>query len=432
MKPVIFLVHTDLITMRRFLLVADELLRLDVSSIFINLTPQSRINTIKLLKNYNNNTNIECHNLCMPLWKRYLHRMISKLFGFRFQKPFSAIDKFQTTEIKERYSPEQLTTFFGFDINIALSSYYKQQKYWWTVNLRHAYQILRNLDPMAVVFSLEALEQTRIILLQCLRMGIPTVSMQHAEGFCAQYKNLPLLADHYISYSPYNTEILRDMGVKENHIHLTGNPDTDRICNVNRASVKHELSQSCRLSFNRRVLLVALRPSYAGTCLSQNIALIELIKKELGGAEDITVLIKPHNSDITANLSLGDYSSNTKNVHIINADIPISNLMSVSHYLLTHMSSCVVEAILLRVIPIVIKSLDGAVWPPWDEYGVFESISAENIPDTIRNVRDGTFHFSCTEDNRSQFINKFRYRVDCKASNRVANKICQIASNYTS
>ena len=426
MNTVAFLVYTDTITILRFIMVAAELATMGVSSTFICLTPRSRTITRQILERECPNMDVPCHNFFLPLWRRILHRMLSRISAFCFRGYSFRLGNVPSKDCRKANEPDILADLFDFNIDVSIGKFCSNQLHWWHVHLKQADGILQSIRPGAVVYDVELVDQIRMVLLQSLRRQIPIISMQHGEGFGEQYLHFPVLADHYIAYSPYNVDKIRSIGVEETRIHLTGNPDTDRLYRLDAAKIRNELETTYGLDLNRTIVLVALRPSYDTVSRHDNTKLIRTIVQELGSDDRFLVLVKPHNSDHVVGLTPLYTTHGSDNVLVLPADFTIAKLIRISHYQLTHMSSCIVEGVLLGLTPIVIASEDGGTWPPWHEHDVYVTIPPESIAETLRQIKSGTLAFRYTDQNREKFVHRFRYRMDDRSSNRVATTIRKI------
>lgn len=425
MKTVLFLVHNDKITIRRFLLVADRLQRSDIKPCFLNLSRNYKaIEEIAKEMQPNFKYNIYQYEnfraayktglLCTKI-KRYL---LLKAWPDREDKAVAISRKSDTIGF------EELLNKLNFNTEAVIKQCYESDIAWWEFNIKLAKDRIRKIKPDCIVYDLEMYVQVRSFLLAAKEEKVPIVSMQHGEGFSHQYSNLPSLADYYIAYSPYNVEKIKALGVEDKNIFLTGIPDTDYIYDYDISKIKEELRCKYGISFDKKIILVALRTANLDSLEDVNSELMEAVAGAFGNDDKFQIVIKPHNVDYMSGIPFSCKNFvRCKNFKIIDSDYPFSKLLKISHYLITHLSCCVVEAAVVNVPTIVVEFPDGGIWPDWNNYKIFNNIPASRLGQTLTEIKNDKYVFKFQEDSRQKFIQRFRFRYDNKSAERIAKAL---------
>ena len=422
MKKVLFLIHQDKITTRRYLLIAQEFYKLKVGSVFLDLT--NKLNRKKIKKQYK--------DLKLTYFPECIHleKIITKL---------SLIDTKSSGDVNPSFKYNSLESFnnkpndlekllkqLQFNSSTIIEEYYKKNIDRWDNKVNLYERILNKISPFYIFYDLEIIPDIRIFLLAVLRQKINTVSMQHTEGWGDQYSSLPRFADYYIAYSTYNVEKIKKLGIKDENIYLTGTPDTDIVFNLKTAQIKKELYKKYVLNFDKKIILLALKPSYQ-YYLSKNIDLVNIAYDIFGNDERFYILIKQHPVDIKVNLDITylDGFLLNKKKKFISGDYPISKLFKITDYFITHISSCIVESILLDVKTIVVELEERAIWPDWESYGIYVKLPFIKLGETLTAIKNNEYSHNYSNTAREEFIKRFRFKYDNKAAYRIAKALNQ-------
>lgn len=286
---------------------------------------------------------------------------------------------------------------------------------------------LDDLRPGAVVYDTELLMPFTATVYEAEIRGITTVSMQHAEGWTRQYSKLPLIANRYVAYSPYNQSVLEEMGAKADQIWLTGAPETDVLFQIKPDDVKQELASRFGCDREKRRLLVPLRPNSTETLQKMNRELLEALGHLTSGREWLEVLVKEHPNDYQAGRRVREVVdfSRWPAIKVADSDYSISRLLKASNWILTYKSAVIVEAVLVGLPILVIDDDHNALWPNWNEFNVYESVDFENLARGVDKLLGRNPHICSESDaaNRQRFVNHFRFRFDDQAGKRIASHL---------
>jgi hypothetical protein len=431
MKNVLFLVRKDRISLRRYLLVAKELEKLGINIIFLDLAGNGEIIKEAAKKlNIDNYSRLKIHHFHQPdfpkrllSWKtRMINKISKKAFCYLLENSCSSSSSMQ-------WEMGKLLKQLNFDTVSIVKYFCETNLNNWKLNIRIAQYQIKKSRPDCIVYDLELHDTIRQILYAAKIEDTPVLSMQHGEGFAEQYCNFPRLADYYIAYSPYNVDKIKSLGVEDERIFLTGAPDTDVIFNYDVSKIKKEIQSKYGFQSDRKIILAALRPANNQTFDDTNISLIDTIGRVLGNNEKFDILIKHHSVDYICGISPSYTNNKYENFRIIDSEYPFSKLLKVSNYLITHMSSCIVEAVMMNVPITVIGFDDGGKWPDWASYGVFDTVKMDNLEQVLFNIRDSSLNSNTSEETRDKFIKRFRYKFDNKSAERIAGAINTIINN---
>ncbi len=441
MKTVLFLLRKDKRTVWRYILIAKQLQQLHINICFLDIINkhdiiQECLHDLDIsdfpkyqLHHYNSLSFLPRFYLrCIKIRKR-IFQFVKTVLGRIFKEKNNY---HQTTRCdfhansSEENRIEALLRRGHFSVDTFVKRYYENNFDRWDNYLQISNLYLKKIQPDCVIYDLEMNETIRSFLLAVHRKKIPIVSAQHGEGFGEQYCNLPRLADYYIAYSPYNVEYIRRLQVKDEHIFLTGAPDTDMIYNYNRDAIREELQSKYHFDPKKIIILMALRPSNPPTFGSMNIDLIHTLLKVLGNNDRFDIVIKPHPVDYILGSDFSWDTEKFKNLTIIDSDYPFSKLLAGTHYLITYLSSCIVESTLMNVSTIVIENDDGGAWPSWYKYKVFHEIPLSDFERVLLKIKDNSYIFTVRKGSRQEFIKHFRFKYDNKSAARIAQTLRSI------
>ncbi len=280
-------------------------------------------------------------------------------------------------------------------------------------DLKAARRAINKLKPDLIVYDTELFSVFLSVLFAAKEKEIASVSMQHAEGWTDQYSGLPLLANSYIAYSEYNRQVLLKMGARESDIYVCGAPETDLIFHLDRDSVTSELQNKYKIDSSQRLLLIPLRPNTAETLVAKNIQLLDAVRQVSSQWKDIAVLVKEHPTDFKSGKSILNHYNFEKlpNFFLISPEYPAAKLLKVCHWLLTYKSAVVSEAALLGIPTLLIDENQKAVWPNWEKFEIFKTIQMDQLENTLLEIFEGK-NIAPSPDQRSRFISFFRYKFD--------------------
>ncbi len=425
MKKILFLIRDDIITIRRFLLVAQELNRQKAESIFLDMT-----NGV-LLKKKVKSIFEELKLSYFPEYILFEEIIIEidsiKADKFIFMPAFCKYINTKNSNSKIN-DLEELLKKTKFNSEIVIKEYYKKYVDWWEINLERAIGIIEQLKPGCIIYDLEIGIDIRAFLLSAQIKKVNIFSMQHAEGWADQYSSFPRFADYYIAYSPYNVDVIKKLDVSDKNIFLTGCPDTDIIYNYNITKIKEEIKNKIKINYKKKILLVALKPSNPGY-INENIRLMDTIFAKITNKNEFMILIKPHPIDDGIKLNNSYITEYLKNKEIGNiiTNYAISKLLIISDYFITHISSCIVESILLKVNTIVIQIEESGAWPDWSEYNLYNSVPFSELENSLVEIKNNEYSNKYDKKAWEEFIKRFRYKYDNRAAKRIAGAIANKA-----
>ena len=414
-------------TIRRFLMVADLLADMNIRSFFLGSTSEA----YGLLKKQAQQLGIHRlpYYISPDTFNSYAPEIQVKL---QPAKP-TMEDIFTGFHCSQEYPQNnkvgQLLNLLHINNKSLIGLHIEQELSRFVKNMRSAERLLEEIKPSCIIHDIELPEKNRSIFYTAQQKNISIISMLHGEGNAQQIDKLPVISDYYIAYGFYNYDILRGMGVEENRIFITGVPDTDLVYNYNREEIKKELTDKYNIDFNKKIVLIALRPNVSKAYSDLNTELLGILQDNK--AENLEIVVKQHPVDKYSYVKkdyFNLYKSQHRNMKIIEGDFTISKLYAVSDYFITHKSSAIIEAILQNVSTIVIENND-AEWPDWNRYNIYMPVKIEDITGFLNEIKKGSYDEKAQKqkNNRDKFIRYFRYKFDNQATRRVANTISEIA-----
>ena len=440
MKTVVFLIWSPVHSIKRYLLVADQFSKLKIKTIFLDFEGKLEnvideyISDLNINHkphyesySYDNKTNKSYNTLSKKI-KTYISKIIVRLFNPKNKEFFNS---------KKKYSyPGELgktLTDLKIDNSLLIKKNINKLQKNFNQKVNHATKFIKDYKPDCVFYDSEFVDQIMPFLHVANSNNIKIISMQHAIGNTYSYSELPLLADYYIAYSRFNSDVLKHMGVKEKNILLTGNPDMDIIHQLSTGEIKEELSKFYKIDFSKKIIVIPLKPNSYN---DQNKILVNNLVKFFGKNEDYCILVKPHPADlINTNNSNNNVDFGSNNFHLIDSSYPIINLFKICTYSIFYFSSCIVESVLINIKAIVINDPfvlkdNGVKWPDWNLYKVFHSINIELLPSVLDSINTNQYKYEkfTNNEHRELFIKDFSSKYDSNSSLRIAKNVERILS----
>ena len=437
MKTMVFLIWSSTHSITRYLLVANELSKLRIKTIFLdfegkfktiidNNLIESGIQNLPHYASYKKNQTprIARHWFYMKI-KSLLKYIIKKNDKLLFGK--ADLETKQTSNTKLGKIIKNL----GFNNELILKKYNRKISNVFRSKVNLAENFIKEHQPDGVFYDIELVENIRAFLYAANNSNVKIFSMQHAEGNSYSYSNLPLLADYYIAYSKFNYRVLEQMGVKKKNIILTGNPEIDIIFKVKLKDIEIELKKYYDINFTKNIILIPLKPS---SYSEQNNFLIEKVLDCFGSDDSYAVVIKPHPTDMINNYKpINENLNKYKNIYLIDSSYPFFKLLKICQYTIFYFSSCIVESILLNKKAIVIddpylKDKNGVKWPYWSDYKVFHKIKSKQLSSILTLIKLKKYNNEnhLNQHEREKFIKEFLFKYDSDSSKRIAQNVINL------
>ena len=414
----LFLIHSHYaLTLKRFLLLIDPLHKRGAASVFLDLSS----NLEEVLRSHARDLNIQSDFRTIPWNSLSTQNEIPVWPDSKNNQPDFTSEPIDSTlsRLLAKYAIDPLPWIAG-NIKPFLQTFETQAA--------AAFKFLEDLEPACVIYDLETPQKVRATLWAAKQLNIPVLSIQHGEGNAEQYDQFPVLADDYIAYTPYNAVKLRELGVPEKSIHLTGFPEMDLIPSFDAESIKKAFEEKYSLKFDQPVLLTALKPNNNPAFQTLNQTLLEELREAHEDHPEIHFVVKTHPVDsmLPAGEEMIRRIKETYPRFIwIESDETLYRCLAVCDALLTFYSGSLVEALLMDVPAGVIPAEDGVRWPPWDSFRVFETVDFNAI---------GAFIDSGWEAPSARkpeawmnFLDYFRFPRDGRACERIADVILALS-----
>ena len=400
-KALFLVIGKDVITIRRFLLIARELFKNSIETIFLCFD-----------KNAVNGVKEEKVNLQLDFSPSIL-KFKEQNFRMKSIKTKTAIIKFQEKVI-----------FKNIDLTAPLLKIIASNKKKFVRQKNYAETLINYLNPQIIFYDHEAIYEIRIFLyvIKEKGTGIKSVCLQHAEGAGEQYIATPDFADIYIAYSCYNKDIYHRMGIHDTKIYLTGDPLNDVVKKFKHEQTKDHFLEELKIDKSKKTILVALKPGF-GKFSEININLVQKIKAFFDTTNDYNLIIKPHY------YNWGDFEFYNKmeNIIVIQPEYPIAKLFSITDYFFSYVSSAIVESIYFKNRAFIIRLDDSGNWPAWNSFSVYKEIDFDELEKYCRLIQTNQL---TTEDffdqkNRKAFLDYFKYKYDGNCTKRVTNIVIE-------
>lgn len=302
--------------------------------------------------------------------------------------------------------------------------------------------MLDNIRPAVVVIENEYSVFERALVAAAKKRDIPCVAVQHGvihelhKGYIYQSGEIspdcsgrsPFVPTANVTavYGQYHKDLLtRAGGYPEDAVVVTGQPRYDRMIDLSRESVRSRLIEEWHLDPSKKIVLWTTQCH--GISDAENELNFRTVFDSISSMKDVQLIIKQHPGeqkryDAMIQEHLKRYSIDAR---VVRKDADTLGLLAVSDLVLLLHSTVGIEAVALQK-PLVVMNLGGQ--PDVVNYvqegvacGVY---SPEDLRPTIEHLlRDDT----CLAQNREAFIQRYLYKVDGGAAERVAALIEEFA-----
>ncbi len=294
--------------------------------------------------------------------------------------------------------------------------------------------MLESIRPVVIVIENEYSVFERALVVAAKKKNIPCIAIQHGiihelhKGYMYQAGEISLdlstrapfvpTTDVTAVYGQYHKDLLTKVSsYPEDSVVVTGQPRYDRMTSLDRESTRSKLIEGWNLDPSKKVVLWTTQCH--GISDSENKLNFHAVFESMSLVEDVQLIIKQHPGepkryDTMIREHLKGYSIDA---HIVAKDADTLGLLVVSDLVLLLNSTTGIEAVALQK-PLIVMNLGGQ--PDVVNY-VQEGVACGVYrAEDLRSVIEQLLHDdTCLARNREEFIRKYLYRVDGKATERV-------------
>lgn len=371
-----------------------------------------------------------------------INQCINRRKSFNKKELNKILNHFNKTDPTPVCSSTNFISDFTTENNIDLSPAIKQVKEDYLkiflIKLLEAIDLLNIINPSIFVYACELDFSTRAYIAASNFNGLKVISMQHCEGNGEEYEQLPILADYYLAYSPYNCKKLIEMGVGKDKILFSGMIENDKI-NTNNINIRNLYNHAFpsndigkRIDSSKYTILIALKPNNTKKYIHLNKKVIRILVEFSQNNPQIVVLIKlhPNDKDDIQKISIINKQFISDSIFLIKSSCPLTDLLKLSNLFITFNSSSIVDSHVINTRTIVIDEDDGK-WPDWDFYKTFNKVDIKKLELEIINEFQ---YYKPLESpilpaQRELFLFYFRYKFDKLNGHRMAQLFLSVLQN---
>lgn len=209
----------------------------------------------------------------------------------------------------------------------------------------------------------------------------------------------------------YKESLIKNANYKEEWVKVTGNVKYDFIPKIKEQYNKRDILKELNIKTKKKILLFSSQPLVT----EQNKQALDIVLKCLKNNPDYYLILKLHPTNPTKNAyKKAIEDSNLKEIKIVGG-CDILKLISCADVVISELSTILTEAILMNKPAIVIKDDFEGILPAAD--------NAEDLNRLLKNISSIEKNL---KEKRADFIFKNLYKIDGKASNRIAKLIEEI------
>ena len=273
-------------------------------------------------------------------------------------------------------------------------------------------------------------EQSLVIASKLKR--VPTLAVQHGviiptnRGylFNKEEKGKRILPDITCVYSQYYHNLLINTSIYEpEQVVVTGQPRYDILHHVDKIYAKEKILKRYKINPNHKIILWTTQSHSLEISKEENINNLKVVFDTMQNLENTTLIIKQHP---------GERETHTKMIEKYLNDYKINALLIpkrsdtyeqifVSDLMITQYSTTAMEAVVMNK-PVIILNMSGKPDPvEYVKEGVALGVyKEEDLKQAIEKLLKDDIELA---ENRKRYIEKYLYKIDGKATERVVNLI---------
>ena len=292
-------------------------------------------------------------------------------------------------------------------------------------------------EPDIIVASCEYSSYARSAVVEAKSRRIPTIGIQH--GIMGQYHfdyrhaaheisndstlcpNHCPIPDKTVVYGTYHKDFLtRICGYPEDSVVVTGQPRYDVLCHADKIYSKEKFLEKYKINPDHKIVLWTTQWGFSD---AENISNLKAIFKTMEDMKNITLIVKQHPREEERETEMIEKHLNNYRINAI-VTPKISDTFEqlfVCDLMITRHSTTAMEAVALNK-PVIILNLSGEPDPvEYVREGVALGVYKEDDlkPAIEKLLKDD----SELAKNRKRYIEKYLYKIDGKATERVIKLI---------
>ncbi len=291
-------------------------------------------------------------------------------------------------------------------------------------------RMLERVQPKAVVVIAEYGPLERGLVVAAKLKGIPVMAIQHGvihpshPGYMYEKDEVSLdgsvaspfcpIPDLTAVYAPYHQELLTQVSAyPAERVAVTGAPRYDVLFQAERVYSRSGVRRELGVDPQKKVILWTTQTH--GLPADENVKNVDAMFEVVARLDDIELVVKLHpGEDQRAPLYRTDPRLRP---HVVGGGADTNALIYACDLLVTKHSTTAVEAIILEK-PVIVLNLSGEPDPvEYVQEGVARGVyQKEDLPDAMEELLSDDAPLA---KNRKRYIERYLYRVDGKATERV-------------
>jgi hypothetical protein len=300
-------------------------------------------------------------------------------------------------------------------------------------NIEVAKRMIHREKPYLILIEEEYGEFERTLAVAGKLEGIPTLGIQHGVIVPTHYgyifekedKGKMILPDFTVVYGQYHYDLLTKHSIYDpERVIVTGQPRYDILRRVDGIYSKQKFLERNKINPAHRILLWTTQSHALSD--SENALNFETVFETLQNIENVTLIVKQHPGEEERHTEMiKDYLRKHKvDAVLTKKDSDTYEQIYVCDLLMTKSSTTAMEAVALNK-PVIILNLSGeADVVDYVEQGIALGVyKEEDLKITIEKLLTSDLELA---GNREQYIRKYLYKIDGKATERVVSVIERI------
>ena len=298
------------------------------------------------------------------------------------------------------------------------------------LRLKTSQRLLLSITPKVVVLTCEYCSINKQLSYLSRIYGIPVVALQH--GIFTERESNYIFQDEYMQkvipditcvFGKYFSMLLTEKSIyKSNQVMVTGNPRYDIFPSASNIFSLEDIRSKFNIKKGNRIILWTTQCH--GFTDGENLLNFETVFSTMQGLENTTLVIKqhPNEGETYTKMIYDELLKYDIDVRVVPKNCDTLVLQYISDIIITIENSTIgLEAVALEKALLILNLNNESNMGPYVEGGV--AIGIHNKKDLIQGIIKLLSDDTELAANRQEFIQKYLYRIDGRAAERVAEVI---------
>jgi|SRR3989344_931276 len=282
---------------------------------------------------------------------------------------------------------------------------------------------IEQVKPRVIVLQNERAGWEQTLVCAAKEKGIKTIAIQHGvvyrlhEGYfqIKEEREDKTKADIFCIYGPETEKVLKSMHYNPKKLVVVGQPRYDKISLYENSNIRERFIKENDLHKDKKIFMIATQPLLEGLRKQYFRNVLNVLKKL-----NVQIVVKPH--PLEEDLTFYEEEIKKQNVKakILQNKADTFEALSSCDFFTTFSSTTALEAMLFEKPVFIFNFTDEAGTLPWVKGGAAISFKNEKTAENyLKKVINNPKILKNLLKKEKEFLEKYYYKIDGKASNRI-------------